>query len=143
MARMGGFMIRVLSLAAVVALAPLTGAAPALSQGSSCDQLRDDYARTVKPKLSRVVSRNPTVANMYLKNLNAIQKGENPTPAELDAAHRKTLAGCDKQTGAASCRTFANEMLTAAKLSYDVNKKWALAGCPGTLTASKKSGSDN
>ena len=136
-------MIRTLSVAVVVALAALPPVAPAVAQGASCDQLKDDYARTVKPKLSRVVSRNPTVANMYLKNLNAIQKGENPTPEELEAAHASTLAGCGKGTGAQSCRTFANEMLTAAKLSYKVNKKWALAGCTGTLTSSRKIGGDN
>jgi hypothetical protein len=135
-------MFRALTIAAALGLASLVPA-PAVAQGSTCDQLKDDYARTVKPKLSRVVSRNPTVANTYLKNLNAIQKGENPTPAELEAAHKKTLAACDKGTGAQSCRSFANEMLIAAKLSYDVNKKWALAGCPGTLTSSKKTGSDN
>jgi hypothetical protein len=115
-------------------------AAPALAQ--SCDTLKEDYAKNVRPKLSRVVSRNPTVANLYLKNLNAVQKGENPTPQELEAAHKKTLASCDKQSGAANCKTFANDMLVAAKLSYDVNKKWALAGCPGTLTSSKKTSGD-
>ncbi len=136
-------MIRALSIAAVLALGALAPAAPAVAQGFSCDELKDDYARTVKPKLSRVVSRNPTVANMYLKNLNAIQKGENPTPEELEAAHASTLAGCDKGAGAESCKSFANEMLVAAKLSYEVNKKWALAGCPGTLTSSRKVGGDN
>jgi len=135
-------MIRVLTIAAAVGLAALSPAAPAAAQGVSCDQLRDDYASTVKPKLSRVVSRNPTVANMYLKNLNAIQKGENPTPEELEAAHASTLAGCEKGTGAQSCKSFANEMLTAAKLSYEVNKKWALAGCTGMLTSSRKKTGD-
>ena len=80
--------------------------------------------------------------NDYLQNLNSIKKGENPTPAELDKAHQMTAADCDKDTGAADCKAFAKDMLTAAKLSYDVNKKWVLAGCPGTLTSITKKSSD-
>ncbi|MFO1090105.1 MAG: hypothetical protein U1E46_11080 [Hyphomicrobiales bacterium] len=122
-------------LAAIVLPADVAAAA-------DCGALKDDYTKTVKPKLARVISRNPSVANDYLQNLNSIKKGENPTPAELDKAHQMTAADCDKDTGAADCKAFAKDMLTAAKLSYDVNKKWVLAGCPGTLTSITKKSSD-
>jgi hypothetical protein len=58
-----------------------------------CENIKTTYLKEVRPMLVRVIARNPTIANLYLKKLNGVKTASNPTRTEIDLAYRLTLAG--------------------------------------------------
>jgi hypothetical protein len=77
----------------------------------------------------RVVKKHLRNSNWFLVTLEKRQKGDHPDPAEINETYQEMIKSCS----ADQCRTQANELKAASLKVYEINRKWAQAGCKGRL----------
>ena len=125
-----------------VALVVATGllvANSGLASAASCSAIKAHYFRSVKPAMAHIAIRNPTIAFQFKQRLSQLQRGTNPTRAELDAAYRLLVKDCATKGDAADCRAVAERLHSASHAVYSQHRQWALAKCEGRLTTPSKS----
>lgn len=78
----------------------------------------------------RVVNRNRSLANYYNSTLRRLKDKDAPTTSEMRKAYRVTSKSCSSR----KCRSDAKAIYNASLKLHAYNRRWARAGCSGTLS---------
>ena len=115
---------------ATVMFAPQGSPFSSTAQAASCSALASEFKRKGKPRFMRVVNRNRSLANYYNSTLRRLKSDDAPTRAEMLKAYRVTRNSCSS----GKCRSDAKSLYNAALKIHAYNRRWARAGCRGTLS---------
>ena len=100
---------------------------------ASCATLKKEFTKQIRPTILRLAKKEFHLSNWYHATLKKQQSGKYPTLADFKATHTLMLAKCKSRSDKSSCTRFANQMNAASRRVFNVNKRWAAAGCPGQL----------
>jgi len=100
---------------------------------SSCAALKKEFSKKIRPTILRLAKKEFHLSNWYHATLKKQQSGAHPTLKDINATHKAMLDNCDTRSDKASCRKFSNQMTSASRRIFNVNKRWKAAGCPGQL----------
>lgn len=103
------------------------------AHSASCSALKREFSKKIRPTVLRLAKKEFHLSNWYHATLKKKQSGKHPTLADIKATHDAMIANCNTRSTKTSCRKFANQMTSASRRIFDVNKRWSAAGCPGQL----------
>ncbi len=103
------------------------------AHAASCSALKKQFSKKIRPSILRLAKKEFHLSNWYHATLKKKQSGAHPTLADIKAAHKAMIDNCNTRSDKKSCRKFANQMTSASRRIFNVNKRWSAAGCPGQL----------
>jgi len=103
------------------------------AHSASCSALKREFSKKIRPSIIRLAKKEFHLSNWFHATLKKKQSGKHPTLADIKATHNAMIANCNTRSDRTSCRKFSNQITSASRRVYNVNKRWAAAGCPGQL----------
>lgn len=114
-----------------IALALFMPVAPQPVHAATCAQIKAEYRKKLRPRMSRIARQNLRRSNWYYTTLKKKQAGApHPTPAIIRATRAAMVASCGSNGG---CKKLAGRLTAVSLDFYKLGKRWSKAGCKGKL----------